>query len=175
MGRVLRSAVVIGLAAVFSPLRAEARGPLFVQPQPHQPDAEAIHALVEDSTKAWNAGDASAYSARFVIDASFTDVTGVSSSGRKAFQAKQEQLFKTIFRGSRLKQSVREIRLLTSDVAIVEIDTELTGFSGLPRGVKAWPDGVLRTRLQQVLVKVAGAWWVAGYHEVDAKASELHG
>jgi hypothetical protein len=40
--------------------------------------------------------------------------------------------------------------------------------------VKAWADGVLQTRLQEVLVKIAGAWRIDGYHDVDAKAPELH-
>jgi uncharacterized protein (TIGR02246 family) len=166
--------MVLALGATVVPSVADARGTIILPPVQHlQSDAEAIRALVEDSTRAWNAGDASAYAARFAIDVEFTDVTGLSSSGRNSFESRLDQLFKTIFRGSRLKQTVRKIRLLTSDVAVIEIETELTGYTGLPRGVKAWPDGVLRTRLQEVLVKVAGAWWVSGYHDVDAKVSNL--
>jgi len=178
MKGVLRAALAVGLVAGFAPPVAEARGSatLFMPPEQHRPtDAEAIRSLVEESTRAWNAGDAAAYVARFAIDVEFTDVTGSSSTGRKLFEARQDQLFKTIFRGSRLKQTIRQVRLLASDVALVEIETELTGYAGLPRGVKAWPDGVFRTRLQVVLVKVAGAWWISGYHDVDAKIPEFHG
>lgn len=31
------------------------------------------------------------------------------------------------------------------------------------------PDGVLHTRLQQVLVKRKGLWWIEAYHNVDVK------
>jgi len=165
----LRLALGLCLAVALLPSRAEARGP-FLWTWPHrESDKDAIHDLVDHSTQAWNAGDAEGYAVRFVVDLEFTDVTGFSSSGRKTFEARQNQLFKTIFRGSRLKQVIQKVRLLTPEVAMIEIDTELTGFAGLPGGVRAWPDGVLRTHLQEVLVKVAGTWWIAGYHEVDAK------
>jgi len=141
--------------------------------QHHTSDADAIRALVDDMTRAWNEGNASAYSARFTVDVDWTEATGLSSTGRDPFESRIDQQLKTIFRGSKLKQTVRKVRLLASDVAILEIEAELTGFTGLPRGLKAWPDGTLRIRLQEVLVKVAGAWWISGYHEVDAKVSEL--
>lgn len=174
MRRFARWALALAVGAVVAPLDAHARGTVIVVPPPHHTsDADAIRTLVEDSTKAWNAGDASAYVARFAIDVEFTDVTGLSSSGRSSFEARLDQELKTIFRGSKLKQTVRKIRIVASDVAVVEIEAELAGFSALPRGVRAWPDGTLRTRLEEVLVKVAGAWWVSCYHEVDAKVSEL--
>jgi hypothetical protein len=59
--------------------------------------------------------------------------------------------------------------LVTHEVAIVDVDTEVTGFGKIPPGVAKQSDGVLRTRLQQVFVKYEGEWWIEAYHNVDVK------
>jgi len=171
----MRSFLVSLLVVAAFPLHVQARGSATTflwAPTDRGEEERAIRALVEDATSAWNAGDAAAYAARFAADATFTSITGVSSSGHRAFEAFHEKLLKTIYRGSRLKQTIREIRFVSKDVAVVDIDTELVNFAAVPAGVKPWPDGVLRTRLQQVLVKVVNAWWITGYHDVDAKVSD---
>jgi hypothetical protein len=53
----------------------------------------------------------------------------------------------------------------------VDIDTEMTGFKALPPGIHAATDGVLRTRLQQVMSKESGDWWIVSYHNIDVKVS----
>jgi hypothetical protein len=46
----------------------------------------------------------------------------------------------------------------------------MTGYNALPPGVRAAADGTVQTRLQQVMVKEHGDWWIAAYHNVDVKA-----
>jgi len=67
-------------------------------------------------------------------------------------------------------ERVRRIRFVTSEVAIVDVDTEVRGFSKMPPGVTIGSDGVLRTRLLQVFVKRGDEWWIEAYHNVDVKA-----
>jgi uncharacterized protein (TIGR02246 family) len=132
-------------------------------------DQSAIRTIIEQETEAWNRGDAKAYSVRFAQDGGFTNILGMVFYGRQPFEDRHEEIFTTFYKGSRLKQSIRKLRFVTQDVAVVDIDTELTGFAGLPPTVRAWPDGVLRTRLQQVLVKREGIWWIEAYHNVEAR------
>jgi hypothetical protein len=51
----------------------------------------------------------------------------------------------------------------------VEIDTETSGFRKLPPVVYVDAEKVLRTRLQQVMVKAGADWMVAAFHNVDVK------
>jgi uncharacterized protein (TIGR02246 family) len=132
-------------------------------------DEAAVRAIIDSETEAWNVGDAKAYSAHFAEGGSFTNIVGMVFYGREAFESKHVEVFATIFKGSRLKQTIRKLRFVTPDVAIADTDGEVTGFAGLGPGVQAWPDGVLRVRLQQVFVKRSGAWWIEAYHNVDAK------
>jgi hypothetical protein len=51
------------------------------------------------------------------------------------------------------QETIRNIRFVTRDVAIVDVDAEVTGLGKMPPGISIPPDGVLRARLQQVFVK----------------------
>ena len=55
------------------------------------------------------------------------------------------------------------------DVAVVEIDTEVSGFHKAPPAVFVDTEKVIRTRLQQVMVKSGSDWAIASAHDVDAK------
>jgi uncharacterized protein (TIGR02246 family) len=129
----------------------------------------AIQKIISDGTEAWNRGDAKAYSQNFQEEGGFTNVLVMVFYGRRDFEHRHAELFSTIFKGSALAQSIRKIRFLRPDVAVVDVDTEMTGYTKMPPGVQAVPDGILRTRLQEVLVKENGCWWIAAYHNVDVK------
>ena len=136
---------------------------------PKANDEAAVRAVVAEETAAWNVGDAKAYAAHFAEDGGFTNILGEVVFGKEAFEARHAAIFRTVFKGSRLQQTVRRLRFVAPDVAIVDVDTEVRGFAGLPPGVKPFPDGTLRTRLLQVLVKRDGEWRIEAYHNVDAK------
>ena len=133
------------------------------------PDEARILALIADEESAWNRGDATEYAAHFDQNGSFTNVVGTVAYGRKAFEDRHRELFASAFQGSRLTLAVRHLRFVRPDVAVVDIDTEMSGHKGLPPGVRAAADGIVRTRLQQVMVKEGGDWWIAAYHNVDVK------
>lgn len=132
-------------------------------------DEAAIRKIISDATEAWNRGDAKAYSQQFQENGGFTNVLGMVFYGRKDFEQRHAEIFNTIFKGSTLQQTIRKIRFVRRDVAVVDVDTEMTGYIRLPPGVQTGPDGILRTRLQQVLLKENGTWWIAAYHNVDVK------
>jgi uncharacterized protein (TIGR02246 family) len=128
-----------------------------------------IRKVVDAEEDAWNRGDAKAFAARFQDEGSFTDVFGAVSSSRAELEKRQVEFFTSLFKGSRLALKVRTIRFLRPDVAIVEIDTEVSGFRKLPPVVYVDAAKVLRTRLQQVMAKTGKDWMVAAFHNVDVK------
>ncbi len=132
-------------------------------------DEAAIRKIVGEQVAAWNAGDGAAYSVHFAPEGSFTNIFGMVLYGHAEFEKRHVQIFKTFFKGTGRSMDVRRMRFVTRDVAIVNIDTEVRGVKAMPPGVSLPADGVLRTRLQQVLVKRNGKWWIEAYHNVDLK------
>lgn len=132
-------------------------------------DESRIRQVVADQVAAWNVGDAKAFSLRFAEDGSFTNIRGTVFYGHRAFEDRHAEIFKTIFKGSKLAMTVSKIHFVRPDVAIVDISTELSEFQGMPPGVKSTADGKLRTRLQEVFVKNKSEWSIASYHNVDVK------
>ena len=132
-------------------------------------DDREIRTILEQEQAAWNAGDAEAYSRSFHPEGSFTNIVGDTQFGHEIFMERHAAIFQTIFRGSRLSLTIRRIHFPVPGTAIVDTDAAVESYQALPPGVSPSSDGVLRTRLLQVLVKENGAWWVAAYHNVDVK------
>lgn len=128
-------------------------------------DRAAIAAVLAAQCAAWNAGDADGFAADTLDGIVFTNVVGMFSAGRAAFVAQHQRIFTTIYRGSTMRQSVVHLVFVRDDVAIVDTLTECTDFAALPPGIEA-VDGVLRTRLEQVMVRDGGRWQVASFHNV---------
>jgi uncharacterized protein (TIGR02246 family) len=132
-------------------------------------DEAAIRQIIADQVTAWNAGDGKAYSVRFAEDGGFTNIFGMVMYGHEAFERRHSEIFATFFKGTTRTETIRRIRFVKPDVAIVDVDTEVQGITSMPSSVSLQSDGVLRTRLLQVLVKRDGSWWIEAYHNVDLK------
>ncbi len=138
-------------------------------------DEAAIRKIIENQVVAWNAGDGKAYSVNFAKDGGFTNVFGMVMYGHESFETRHSEISATFFKGTTRLGTVRRIRFVTPDVAIVDEDTEVHGIKAMPAGITLASDGVLRTRLQQVFVKRDGTWWVEAYHNVDLKPTRTAG
>jgi uncharacterized protein (TIGR02246 family) len=132
-------------------------------------DQLTIRKIISEEVAAWNSSDAAAYSRHFAPKGTFTNIYGMVFEGHAAFEKRHAETFATFFRGSVRRETIRNIRFVTHEVAIVDVDTEVTGFGKIPPGVTIQSDGVLRTRLQQVFVKYDDEWWIEAYHNVDVK------
>ncbi|MGZ6970090.1 MAG: SgcJ/EcaC family oxidoreductase [Thermoanaerobaculia bacterium] len=128
-----------------------------------------IRKVIDAEEDAWNRGDVKAFAARFQEEGSFTDMFGTVSRGRKELESRHAALFASYFKGSLLALKVRKVRFLRPDVAIVDIDTEVTGFHKPPSGIYVDAEKVIRTRLVQVMVKAGNEWAIASSHDVDVK------
>jgi uncharacterized protein (TIGR02246 family) len=122
---------------------------------------QEIAALVQHLADAWNAGDAEAWVRDCLEDCDFINIRGDVMQDRLASQMRHAGVFAGPFRGSRISMSVRRVRRLGSDAAVVDTDCRVTGAPGMPNGIQATEPGVLVTRLKHVLVRVEGRWRIA--------------
>jgi len=132
-------------------------------------ESRAIAELVQQQCDAWNAGDAKRFASGFQADGCFVNILGALTYGLEPFEAQHAKIFSTVYDGSRIKMPIRRIHFLRPDVAIVDIDAELSGYLHLPPGITASDDGILHTRLQEVLSREREGWMVASFHNVDVK------
>jgi uncharacterized protein (TIGR02246 family) len=133
-------------------------------------DTSAILNIIQEETISWNKGDAETYSRHFAEDGTFTNILGMFFMGHKDFQEKHEQIFKTVFLGTELKQEVVSLKFVHQDAAIVETIGWVSGFKNGPaKGTYLDDKGRLRVRLLQVMARNANDWKIVAYHNVDIK------
>jgi uncharacterized protein (TIGR02246 family) len=125
---------------------------------------DEVAALIAQEDRAWNAGDAAAYSEAVAADCVMTNIYGQVFVGHDAFETQHEHVFQGVFKGSRLAQAIEHLRLVRPGVAIVDTAATLE----IPAG-EARPARTVHARLEQVLVHDAGGWRVTSYHNVEEK------
>jgi uncharacterized protein (TIGR02246 family) len=130
-----------------------------------------IRKIVASQVAAWNAGNGDAYAEHLAPDASFTNIFGMVMYGRQAFVKRHVEILGTFYKGTTKHHSVRRIRFITTDVALVDIDNEVRGVKAMPGRAIVPADGVVKTQLMEVFVRREGRWWVEAYHNVDVKPS----
>ncbi len=127
-------------------------------------DREISEAIAEQDA-AWGAGDARAFARRVTDDAVFTNIFGQQFTGREAFEAQHAFIFGSIYAGSKLSQRIAHLRFVGEGIALVDTDAEVRDAKATPPWL-ASGDGVLRTKLLQVMVKTGGEWRVSAFHNV---------
>jgi uncharacterized protein (TIGR02246 family) len=132
-------------------------------------EESAIRAIVSEQEAAWNAGDAAGYSRRVAPGVSFTNLFGMVMYGSDAFAERHRVILSTFYKGTVKRHTIRAIRFVRPDVAIVDIDNELSGVAAMPGGIAVPSGGILRTQLMEVFVRGDDGWRVEAYHNVDLK------
>lgn len=94
---------------------------------------------------------------------------GMVMYGAPAFAAGHSEILAMLYKGTTKRHSVRRVRFVTPDVAIVDIDNEVHGVKTMPAGIAVPRNAVVRTQLMEVLVRRDGSWWVEAYPNVDVK------
>jgi uncharacterized protein (TIGR02246 family) len=130
----------------------------------HASDIAAINAVLTDRFLAgWNTHDAHVFASAFAEDADFTNVRGVSVSGRYQIEQFHAQAFQKMFMHSHQTEDVQKIRFLKPEVAVVDVRWELTG--------ALTPDGnPIPNRsglLDLVFTSSGGHWLISVMHNTD--------
>ncbi len=130
-------------------------------------DSKTVADVLGRQEAAWNRGDSKGFAEQFDADGTFTNIIGVTLFGREGFEKQHARIFSTIYKGSTMKLSIRRLNFPNPDVALADVDAEVTNYQRTPAGLPVPGDGVLRTHLLEVLVRKNGAWWVVAFHNVD--------
>ena len=120
----------------------------------------AVDQLVGEIAEAWNAGDARAYGARYCPDGTFTNTDGTLDLGRDEVVRTAEEAFQGVLAGTKFSTAVRTVRLVRPDVAVVDLDTRVSGM----------PGGEVRISQMLVLVEEDDRWWITAQHNVMQSA-----
>ena len=84
-------------------------------------DEKALRDLFQQMQDGWNRGDGQAFAAPFTDDADFIVWNGRYLKGRQAIATGHQQIFETFYRGSRLEGSIKSIRFLSDDIALLHL------------------------------------------------------
>jgi uncharacterized protein (TIGR02246 family) len=114
--------------------------------------------LVNHLTAAWNGADVDEWIAQFWPDAESVTLRGELLSDRNEIRERQAALWTGIFKGSRVKISIRRVRGLGTAALLVLADMEITGYESLPAGIRARADGVLAAHASYALLNRFGRW-----------------
>ena len=135
----------------------------------HAQDEADIRQLVAAQTEGWNRGDATVWSKDFTTDADFINIVGSVFEGHDQIEQRHAAIFGSIFKGSQAKVTVRRLMFPAADIAVVDTTHEVTGYSGLPPGVRETSAGLLRTQMKYVMKKESGRWWIVTGQNTDVK------
>jgi uncharacterized protein (TIGR02246 family) len=139
-------------AAVFTSSQAQ---------QTEKPEEAPLRAIVRTLEEGWNAGDSAKFASPFAMDADYVIVNGVHIRTRPVIDFGHKQIFADIYKGSRNKATIKQIRFLRPDVALVHVQWNLE--YGSNREHKAEAMNSL------VLTKNNGKWEIAGFHNTPVE------
>jgi uncharacterized protein (TIGR02246 family) len=73
----------------------------------------------------WNTHDGTAFAAPFAEDADYVVINGQRIRGRQIIDEGHQQIFDTVYKGSRNRGTIASIRFLRDDVAVAHVQWHL--------------------------------------------------
>ncbi|MCA1565410.1 MAG: SgcJ/EcaC family oxidoreductase [Acidobacteria bacterium] len=113
--RLLSILAALFACALNSPARAA------VAPSTDAADEAAVRENVRQMEIGWNTKSGALYAKPFAADADFVIVNGTHLRGREAIEQSHQRIFDTFYKNSTLSVSVKQIRFLRPDVAVVHV------------------------------------------------------
>ena len=120
-------------------------------------DETAIRQIVKSVEAGWNAHDGKAFAAPFASDADYVIVNGMYIKGRDAIEKGHVGIFTTVYKDSRNAATVKSVRFLRPDVAVVHVEWNLE-YSTTRETKKA------RATNTMIMTKDNGKWSIAAFH-----------
>jgi uncharacterized protein (TIGR02246 family) len=119
-------------------------------------DEAAICDNVKHMEEGWNTKNSSLFAKPFAEDADYIVINGTYIKGRKIIEEIHQQIFQTFFKDSTINLSVKQIRLLRPEVALVHV----SGHNKTNQGaeIREWD-----LMVGLVMTKEAGQWQIASF------------
>lgn len=125
-------------------------------------DEASIRQIVQQVQGGWNAHDGKAFAAPFASDADYVVVNGMSIKGRDAIEKGHVAIFTTIYKDSHNVGTVKGVRFLRPDVAVVHVEWNLE-FS---MGSEKRKGHAINT---MIMTKDDGKWSIAAFQNTPVQ------
>ncbi|HVQ39221.1 MAG TPA: SgcJ/EcaC family oxidoreductase [Pyrinomonadaceae bacterium] len=126
-------------------------------------DEAAIHENVKQMEAGWNAKKGELFAKPFADDADYVVINGMYFQGRAAIEKAHQQIFDTSHKRTTLSLSVRQIRFLRPDVALVHLSGHL---DALEKELAA--DGSMTL----VMTRGKDGWQIAAFQNTSVRAKD---
>ena len=146
---------------------AEANACAMVQASPggSPGDIASMNGLVAGLDQAWTTGDAVTYAANYAA-ADWVGPNGAVLNDAAAIEGLYVFLFSTVLAETTRQSTIRSLTFLSGTIAVLDIDTQVTGYEVPPPGVVEWAPGIIRAREKNILVKRGGEWQIVKHQQV---------
>ena len=93
----------------------------------HAADEAAMRESVKELETGWNTKSGAVFATPFAEDADYVVINGMYFKGRADIQTAHQRIFDTIFKDTKISLTVKQIRFLRSDVAVVHVNGHRDG------------------------------------------------
>ena len=131
----------------------------------HAADEAAIRENVKQLESGWNTKSGALFAKPFAEDADYVVINGMYIKGRTAIEKAHQQIFDTIFKNTTVSLTVKQIRFLRPDVAVVHI----TGHKDAPASERELVSDAV---LSMVMTKDKEGWRIAAFQNTQIASNE---
>jgi uncharacterized protein (TIGR02246 family) len=93
----------------------------------HAPDEVALREVVKQLETGWNTKSGALFGKPFAEDADYVVINGMYIKGRETIASAHQRIFDTIYKDTNVKLTVKQIRFLRADVAVVHVTAQRRG------------------------------------------------
>jgi uncharacterized protein (TIGR02246 family) len=127
-------------------------------------DDAALRENVRQLESGWNAKSGAQFAKPFAEDADYVIINGGQIKGRAAIAEGHQRIFDTVYKETVLSLSVKQVRMLRADVAVVHVSGRLKSSSG----ADARETGAVMTL---VMTKEDGVWKISAFQNTAVAAA----
>ena len=131
-------------------------------PQNSSTDEATLRQIVQQLQDGWNAHDGKAFAAPFATDADYVVVNGMKIKGREEIEKGHTQIFTTFYKDSHNVGTVKSVRFLRPDVAVVHVEWNLEWSMGGEKKKNTAMNTIIMT-------KDGGKWSIAAFHNTPVQ------
>jgi len=93
----------------------------------HAADEAAMRESVKQLETGWNTKSGAVFANPFAEDADYVVINGMYFKGRAAIETAHQRIFDTIFKDTKIRLTVKQIRFLRPDVAVIHVNGHRDG------------------------------------------------
>jgi len=129
----------------------------------HAADEAAMRESVKQLETGWNTKSGAVFAKPFAEDADYVVINGMYFKGRTAIETAHQRIFDTIFKDTKISLTVKQIRFLRPDVAVVHVNGHRDGPAKELTG-----DAILTL----VMTKEQQGWTIAAFQNTSVAPRE---